>query len=63
MPAPAIYEKTPALRDWLIAKCINAERTAMLSPEFRSKMLRSRKEFLKLLHQSFVLDASKKKKS
>lgn len=54
LPHPAIFEKSEKLRDILLYKCINAERTAMLSPEFRSKMMRSRKEFLKLMYQSYA---------
>lgn len=56
---PPILEKTPENRDLLLSKAINAERTAMLSPEFRSKMLRARKDFLKHLYDSYA----KKKKS
>lgn len=58
---PAILEKTKENRDLLLTKAINAERTAMLSPEFRSKMLRARKDFLKYLYDTYA--SQKKKKS
>lgn len=54
LPHPAVFEKSTKLRDMLLYKCINSERTAMLSPEFRSKMMRSRKEFLKLMYQTYA---------
>lgn len=56
---PAIFPKSEALRDFLLTKAINSERTAMLATEFRSKMLRARKDFLKHLYETY----STKKKS
>jgi hypothetical protein len=57
---PAVFPHSPALRDFLITKAINSERTAMLATEFRSKMLRARKDFLKHLYENF---SSNKKKA
>lgn len=57
---PAVFPKSPALRDFLITKAINSERTAMLATEFRSKMLRARKDFLKHLYETY---SSNKKKA
>jgi hypothetical protein len=59
LSSPAVYPSSPALRDYLITKAINSERTAMLATEFRSKMLRARKDFLKHLYENF--SANKKK--
>ena len=57
---PAIFPNSPALRDFLLTKAVNAERTAMLATEFRSKMLRARKDFLKHLYESFSTNTKKK---
>lgn len=57
---PAIFPNSPALRDFLLTKAINAERTAMLATEFRSKMLRARKDFLKHLFENFSTNTKKK---
>lgn len=57
---PAIFTNSPALRDFLLTKAINSERTAMLATEFRSKMLRARKDFLKHLYDNYVSNYKKK---
>jgi len=59
LASPAVFPSSPALRDFLLTKAINSERTAMLATEFRSKMLRARKDFLKHLHDNY--SANKKK--
>lgn len=53
LPFPSIIKKTKENRDLILTKAINAERTTMLSPEFKSKMLRARKEFLKHLYNTY----------
>lgn len=59
LPMPAVFPSSPALRDYLLTKAINSERTAMLATEFRSKMLRARKDFLKHLHDNFSTNKKK----
>eukprot|EP00029_Vermamoeba_vermiformis_P005396 TRINITY_DN1863_c0_g1_i1.p1 TRINITY_DN1863_c0_g1~~TRINITY_DN1863_c0_g1_i1.p1 ORF type:complete len:831 (+),score=166.30 TRINITY_DN1863_c0_g1_i1:168-2660(+) len=46
LPFPPVFEKTDAFRQFLLTKLINAERAAMQSPEFKGKMMRTRKEEL-----------------
>jgi len=46
LPDPPLFEKN-SFRDILISKCINSERVTLhLSPEFKSKKIRTRREFL-----------------
>ncbi|XP_049849091.1 uncharacterized protein LOC126317469 isoform X2 [Schistocerca gregaria] len=52
--SPSIYEKTPQFRDFLLTKAINSERTALLSPEFRSKIVQSRRTFLKYIYNKYA---------
>jgi hypothetical protein len=46
LPFPPVFEKTDAFRQFFLTKLINAERAAMQSPEFKGKMMRTRKEEL-----------------
>lgn len=50
---PSIIKKTTENSKLILTKAINAERTVMLSPEFRSKMNRTRKDFLKHLYETY----------
>jgi len=55
MPNSPIFEKSEDFRNFLLAKCINSERIAMISPEFNSKFMRTRRELLTLLINNFDL--------
>jgi len=47
LPDPPIFRKGDDFRDFIYTKLINSERVTLnLCPEFRSKMIRTRKEFL-----------------
>jgi hypothetical protein len=46
LPYPPVFEKTDEFRKFFLTKLINAERAAMQSPEFKGKMMRTRKEEL-----------------
>eukprot|EP01104_Vermistella_antarctica_P004499 TRINITY_DN14935_c0_g1_i1.p1 TRINITY_DN14935_c0_g1~~TRINITY_DN14935_c0_g1_i1.p1 ORF type:complete len:686 (+),score=146.16 TRINITY_DN14935_c0_g1_i1:220-2277(+) len=49
-----VLKKGPYFREFLLAKVINAERTAMYAPEFKNKMSRTRKALLTDLLSKFT---------
>jgi len=55
LPNPPIFEKGDDFRKFLLSKCINSERLAMVSPEFNSKFMRTRRELLLLLINNYDL--------
>ena len=46
LPFPPSFPKTDEFRTFFLTKLINAERAALQSPEFKGKMMRTRKEEL-----------------
>uniref|UniRef100_W5KHN2 Signal-induced proliferation-associated 1 n=1 Tax=Astyanax mexicanus TaxID=7994 RepID=W5KHN2_ASTMX len=53
-PKGARFPRTPAFRDFLLAKAINAENAAEKSEKFRSMATRTRQEYLKDLAENYV---------
>jgi len=49
LPFPPVFEKNEEFHKFLLTKCVNAERAAMQSPEFKGKMMRTRKEELAVI--------------
>jgi len=51
---PAVFERTPSFRDYLLLKLINGERAALHGcPNFRNKMMTVRRTNLETLHKGF----------
>ncbi len=48
-PAPGVFQHGSTFRDWLLAKCINAERVSYECKTFSQKLRRTRKAQLQLL--------------
>jgi len=59
--SPPVYEKTNEFRDFLLTKLINAERAAMISPDFKGKMIRTNKQLLDDMTTNFIEKANEKK--
>ncbi|XP_036436473.1 signal-induced proliferation-associated protein 1 isoform X1 [Colossoma macropomum] len=53
-PKGARFPRSPAFRDFLLAKAINAENAAEKSEKFRSMATRTRQEYLKDLAENYV---------
>ncbi|XP_072231871.1 signal-induced proliferation-associated protein 1 isoform X2 [Leuresthes tenuis] len=53
-PKGARFPRSPAFRDFLLAKAVNAENAAEKSEKFRSMATRTRQEYLKDLAKNFV---------
>lgn len=53
-PKGAHFPRSPALRDFLLAKVVNAENAAEKSEKFRSMATRTRQEYLKDLAENYV---------
>ncbi|CAM9229712.1 unnamed protein product, partial [Lampetra planeri] len=53
-PKGARFPRTPAFRDFLLAKAVNAENAAEKSEKFRSMATRTRQEYLKDLAENYV---------
>jgi len=53
LPHPAVFDRNEDFRKWLLHKCINAERAAMLASVFRTKMLKTNTTFLKSLVERY----------
>lgn len=53
-PKGAHFPRSPAFRDFLLAKVINAENAAEKSEKFRSMATRTRQEYLKDLAENYV---------
>ncbi|XP_069036684.1 signal-induced proliferation-associated protein 1 isoform X2 [Lepisosteus oculatus] len=53
-PQGARFPKSPAFRDFLLAKAVNAENGADKSEKFRSMATRTRQEYLKDLAENYV---------
>ena len=58
---PPIYIKNAEFREFLFTKLINAERAAMISPDFKGKMTRTAKDLLTNIGKEFIPRAKKKK--
>lgn len=50
---PPVFEGGPKFREFLLSKLINGERAALRSPEFRTKLTRTRKSVLQELADKF----------
>jgi len=61
--SPPVYEKTPQFRDFLLTKLINSERAAMVSPDFKGKMIRTNKQLLEDITGSFIERAQQERSS
>ncbi|MEQ2166259.1 hypothetical protein GOODEAATRI_026058, partial [Goodea atripinnis] len=53
-PNGACFPRSPAFRDFLLAKVVNAENAAEKSEKFRSMATRTRQEYLKDLAENYV---------
>ncbi|KAK5616262.1 hypothetical protein CRENBAI_014893 [Crenichthys baileyi] len=53
-PKGACFPRSPAFRDFLLAKVVNAENAAEKSEKFRSMATRTRQEYLKDLAENYV---------
>ncbi|XP_032431521.1 signal-induced proliferation-associated 1-like protein 2 isoform X1 [Xiphophorus hellerii] len=53
-PRGARFHRSPAFRDFLLAKVVNAENAAEKSEKFRSMATRTRQEYLKDLAENYV---------
>uniref|UniRef100_A0A3B3WWG3 Rap-GAP domain-containing protein n=1 Tax=Poecilia mexicana TaxID=48701 RepID=A0A3B3WWG3_9TELE len=53
-PRGARFPRSPAFRDYLLAKVVNAENAAEKSEKFRSMATRTRQEYLKDLAENYV---------
>lgn len=53
-PKGAHFPRSPAFRDFLLAKVVNAENAAEKSEKFRSMATRTRQEYLKDLAENYV---------
>jgi len=53
-PTSVLRGENPDFREFMLSKLINAERAALEVPEFRNKMIRTRKTVLDELVQKFV---------
>ncbi|KAJ8337970.1 hypothetical protein SKAU_G00369360 [Synaphobranchus kaupii] len=53
-PKGAHFPRSPAFRDFLLAKAVNAENAAEKSEKFRSMATRTRQEYLKDLAENYV---------
>ncbi|XP_076868066.1 signal-induced proliferation-associated protein 1 [Brachyhypopomus gauderio] len=53
-PKGARFPRSPAFRDFLLAKAVNAENAAEKSEKFRSMATRTRQEYLKDLAENYV---------
>ncbi|XP_030648781.1 signal-induced proliferation-associated 1-like protein 2 [Chanos chanos] len=53
-PKGAKFPRSPAFRDFLLAKCVNAENASEKSEKFRSMATRTRQEYLKDLAENYV---------
>ncbi|XP_077448425.1 signal-induced proliferation-associated protein 1 isoform X1 [Stigmatopora argus] len=53
-PKGALFPRSPAFRDFLLAKVVNAENAAEKSEKFRSMATRTRQEYLKDLAENYV---------
>ncbi|XP_061596694.1 signal-induced proliferation-associated 1-like protein 2 [Cololabis saira] len=53
-PRGARFPRSPAFRDFLLAKAVNAENAAEKSEKFRSMATRTRQEYLKDLAENYV---------
>ncbi|KAM3865353.1 signal-induced proliferation-associated 1-like protein 2 [Diretmus argenteus] len=54
IPPGLMFPNSPAFRDFLLAKMINAEHAAHKSDKFRAMAMRTRQEYLKDLAENFV---------
>jgi len=59
--SPPVYEKTKEFRDFLLTKLINSERAAMISPDFKGKMIRTNKQLLEDMTSTFIEKANETK--
>jgi len=59
LPQPAVFQKNPAFRRFLLAKLINAERAAMHTPHFHGRM-RAKKEMLEQITEKCNMWLKKK---
>jgi len=50
---PAIYEKNGDFRNFLLTKLLNSERSSMYAPDFKGKMMRTRKTLLENMAKEF----------
>ncbi|KAK6316842.1 signal-induced proliferation-associated protein 1 isoform X1 [Coregonus clupeaformis] len=53
-PKGARFPRSPAFRDFLLAKAVNAENAAEKAEKFRSMAMRTRQEYLKDLAENYV---------
>jgi len=60
IPQPPVFHKDQ-LREFLLAKLINGERASFFSPDFATKLERTRKQLLTDVLNSFVSDPKKLK--
>jgi len=59
--SPPVYEKTDQFKDFLLTKLINSERAAMISPDFKGKMVRTNKQLLEDMTNTFIEKANQSK--
>jgi hypothetical protein len=60
LKSPPIYEKNDEFRDFFLTKLINSERAAMLSPDFKGKMIRTNKQLLAEITKTFIPRANER---
>jgi len=53
MPGNGVYEKSTKLREFILCKLINGERSAMYAPDFKGKIISTRKQTLRELLKKF----------
>lgn len=54
---PSVYQKSNKFKDFLLTKLINSERAAMYAPDFKGKMIRTRKMLLETHAKEFIANA------
>merc|ERR1711879_69425 len=59
-PDPPLFKKDSTSREWLLTKCINAERACMYAPGFVKKFQRTRKLLFEDLVNKFIPANSRK---
>ena len=58
LPYPPVFDRDDALRDWLLYKLVNGERSAMHAHVFRSKFLKTNTSFLRRVVDEYCDPAS-----
>jgi F420-0:gamma-glutamyl ligase-like protein len=61
LPYPPIFDPDVTFRNFLLLKCINAERTALKAADIRIKMARTNAQFISHLVNDYLLKDKKKK--